>query len=135
MVGSGKNKKSIGYVGNIADFLIFSMNFDRGFRLYNYADKPNLSMNELIETARAALGIRNGRCNLRIPYHIGLLGGCVFDLLAGITGRAFSISSIRIKKFCAETTISTNRLLSAGFRPAYELRGALEQTIRSELLS
>ncbi len=133
MVGSGRNKKSIGYIGNIVEFLIFSLDFGPGFKLFNYADKPDLTTNDLITIAKNAFG-RNDESELRIPYGIGLLGGLAFDLLAGITGKSFSISSIRIKKFCADTTVSTNRLLQTGFKPPYTLKQALEQTIKSEFL-
>ncbi len=131
MVGSGQNKKSIGYVGNIIEFLIFTLNFGPGFKLFNYADKPDLTTNELLGIAKNAFE-RNDDSELRIPYCIGLLGGLAFDLLANISGKSFSISSIRIKKFCADTTISTSRLLETGFKPPYTLKQALEQNIKAE---
>jgi len=133
MVGSGRNKKSIGYVGNIVKFLIFSLDFGPGFKLFNYADKPDLTTNELVKIVRDTFG-RNGDFSLYLPYSIGLLGGFALDLLANISGKPFSISYIRIKKFCADTTISTSRLLETGFKPSYTLKQALEQTIKSEFL-
>lgn len=134
MVGSGRNKKSLGYVGNIVEFLMFCLDFGPGFRLFNYADKPDLTTNELVRIARNALG-RNGSGRLRIPYGIGLCCGYTFDLLAHISGRSFPISSIRIRKFCADTTISTNHLFETGFKPPYTLKQALEQTIKAEFLT
>jgi nucleoside-diphosphate-sugar epimerase len=131
MIGSGQNKKSIGYVGNIVEFLMFCLDFRPGFKLFNYADKPDITTNELIGIAKNAFG-RNGDSELHITYSIGLLGGLAFDLLARISGKSFPISSIRIKKFCADTTISTNRLLETGFKSPYTLKQALEQTIKSE---
>ena len=131
MVGAGQNKKSMGYVGNIVEFLIFSLDFGTGHRLFNYADKPDLTTNELIGIAQNAFG-RNGAPQLRIPYSVGLLGGFAFDLLTRISGKSFPISSIRIKKFCADTTVSTNRLLKSQFKPPYTLKQALEQTIKAE---
>ncbi|MCK4753246.1 MAG: NAD(P)-dependent oxidoreductase [Planctomycetes bacterium] len=131
MIGAGRNKKSMGYVGNIAHFLTFALDFGPGFKLLNYADKPDLTTNELIGIAKNAFG-RNGDSELRIPYGIGLLGGLAFDLLANISGKSFSISSIRIKKFCADTTISTSRLLETDFKPPCTLKQALEQTIKTE---
>jgi len=133
MVGSGRNKKSMGYVGNVVEFLIYSLNFVQGFKLFNYADKPDLATNELVRIARDAFG-RNGNSELHIPYSIGLLVGLTFDLLAHISGKSFPISSIRIRKFCADTTISTRRLLETGFKPPYTPKQALEQTIKTEFL-
>ncbi len=131
MVGTGRNKKSMGYVGNIVNFLIFALDFGPGFELFNYADKPDLTTNELVRGARDTFG-RNGDAQLHLPYSIGLLGGFAFDLLAHISGKSFPISSIRIKKFCANTTISANRLLKTGFKPPYTLKQALERTIKFE---
>ena len=48
MIGSGKNKKSIAYVGNIVSFidnLISSK--PKGISVYNYCDLPNLNMSQL----------------------------------------------------------------------------------------
>lgn len=33
------------------------------------------------------------------PYWMGMLGGYCFDLLAKITGKKLTISSVRVKKF------------------------------------
>ncbi|MEK6697990.1 MAG: hypothetical protein AABZ10_03000 [Nitrospirota bacterium] len=43
----------------------------------------------------------------------------------------FPISSIRIKKFCADTTVSTRALESIGFRPAVSLKEGLSRMIRN----
>jgi len=131
MVGSGKNKKSIAYVGNFAKFLAFCLEFGAGEHLFNYADKPDMSIGELVETARSTLG-RNGKIHLRIPYSVGLLAGAGFDMLSYISRKTFPISCIRIKKFCANTTISTGRLSQTDFKPTYTLRQALERTITAE---
>ena len=57
MVGDGTQKKSMAYVENVADFLRFALESpERGFRLFNYADKPDLAMNELVSLVRADLG-------------------------------------------------------------------------------
>jgi len=131
MVGSGRNKKSMGYVGNIVEFLLFCLDYGPGFKLFNYADKPDLTTNELIKIARNTFK-RNGSSKLHIPYSVGLLGGFAFDVLANISGKSFPISSIRIKKFCADTTISIGRLSETGFKPPYTLKQALEKTIKAE---
>jgi nucleoside-diphosphate-sugar epimerase len=133
MVGSGRNKKSMGYVGNIVKFLMFCLDTGPGVHLFNYSDKPDLSTSELVGIARNAFG-RNGDRMLRIPYSIGLLAGLAFDLLANVGGKAFPVSAVRIRKFCAETTISADRLLRTGFKPPYSLRQALERTIKDEFL-
>lgn len=131
MVGTGRNKKSMGYVGSIVRFMLFCMELPAGRHLFNYADKPDLTSAELITIARNAMD-NNSSWNLRIPYVLGLCAGYAFDLLAHFLGRTFPISAIRIKKFCANTTVSAQRLLSTGFMPTYSLKESLERTIMAE---
>jgi hypothetical protein len=72
--------------------------------------------------------------NFRIPYIVGLLGGYVFDFLAKLTGKTYSISSIRIKKFCADTQISAEKVKEIGFTAPYLLIDGLKKMISSEFL-
>jgi nucleoside-diphosphate-sugar epimerase len=57
MVGSGGNKKSMGYVGNIVKFLVQSADLGEGIHLFNYADKPDMTVKELVDHIRAELWI------------------------------------------------------------------------------
>jgi nucleoside-diphosphate-sugar epimerase len=131
MVGKGLNRKSMGYVLNLTKFLVDLLKFPPGPFVYNYADKPDLSMDELIQIFYNTIG-GNNRVNLRIPYPIGLMGGYCYDILAKITGKTYPISSIRIKKFCADTVINTDKLQQTGFTPSYTLAEGLNRMIKSE---
>jgi hypothetical protein len=53
-------------------------------------------------------------------------------MLAKATGKTYPISSIRIKKFCADTVINTDKLQQTGFTPGYTLAEALSRMIKSE---
>jgi len=130
MVGKGANRKSMGYVENIAAFLVHALTMAPGTHLYNYADKPDLTAAELVAIARRKLKLR-GRI-LRIRYWLGLAGGYLIDLAAIISGRQFSISSIRIKKFCAGTQIAADKLRGTGFIPPYTLEQGLERMIAAD---
>ncbi len=132
MVGSGENKKSMGYVGNIAKLLLDMIDAKEGLTLYNFADKPDLKGIEIVNIIRNEM--KKGEIKFKIPYFIGLLGGYAFDLASKITGKKFPISSIRIKKFAADTTISTKRLQESGFKPPYSLEEGLRRMVRSEFL-
>ena len=133
MVGKGVNRKSMGYVLNLTSFLCSLLKFSPGQFVYNYADKPDLSMNELMEIFHNTIG-GNNRVNLNIPHAIGLIGGYCYDFLAKVTGKTYTISSIRIKKFCADTMINTNKLHQTGFTPSYSLAEGLSRMIKSEFL-
>jgi len=132
MVGSGENKKSMGYVGNIAKLLSSLIDAPKGLTLYNFADKPDLKGIEIVNIIRDEMGM--DKVKFKIPYFIGLLGGYAFDIASKITGKKFPISSIRIKKFAADTTISTKRLQESGFKPPYSLEEGLRRMVRSEFL-
>lgn len=132
MVGHGENRKSMAYVENIAAFIEYSMNFKPGLHIYNFIDKPDFTMNELVASVNRILG-RSENIGFRLPFVVGLLIGKGFDLAASITGRRFSISSIRVKKFCANSVYKT-AINKTGFVPPVSLEQALAQTVRYEFV-
>lgn len=75
MAGSGKNIKSMAYVENVSAFLEYALNFDSGYRLFNYVDKPDFDMNTFVSLVRKELG-KEERVGIRIPYVVGYIGGC-----------------------------------------------------------
>ena len=132
MVGSGHNRKSMAYVGNLSAFLVRALRLGADAHLFNYADKPDFSMQELVDTVLQTLD-RPALNGTRIPYAVGYLGGAACDLVTAITGRPLPISAIRVRKFCSTTTFSVHRLQSTGFKPPTALREALIKTIQHEL--
>jgi nucleoside-diphosphate-sugar epimerase len=133
MVGNGKNRKSMGYILNLTKFLTFLLKTAPGKYVYNYADKPDLNMEDFVRLTLNFLGKRSD-ITFRLPYVIGLLGGFCFDFLAKITGKTYPISSIRIKKFCADTRISTEKVKETGFTAPYLLTDGLKRMISSDFL-
>ena len=132
MVGSGHNRKSMAYVGNVSAFLVHALRLGAGAHLFNYADKPDFAMQEMVDTVVQTLG-RPALAGTRIPYTAGYVGGVVCDLVAALTGRPLPISAIRVRKFCTTTTFSAHRLQSTGFKAPTALREALIKTIKREL--
>lgn len=129
MIGSGNNKKSLAYIENLAEFLIEILKLPQGKHIFNYADKPDMTMNELVNTIYSELGKKKPKINL--PYSVGILGGLFFDLISKISGKTFPISAIRIKKFCASTVFSTKQLSKIGFVPPYTLKQGLKKIIKN----
>lgn len=129
MIGSGKNKKSMAYVGNIAAFLNHLIDKPTNHQVFNYADKPDFDMNELVYTVNKSLNKKTS--SIKIPIALGLTGGYCFDLLATITNKEFPISSIRVKKFCARTQFKTQTDL-ADFRQPFSLEDGLSKTVKYE---
>ena len=132
MVGDGENRKSIAYVGNVAAFLTYLLTVNgEQVKIYNYVDKPDLRMNELVPLVRKAFGFGDSM-PLKLPYWFVYGMAAVLDMLAALLNRTFPVSRVRIKKFCANSQFATKRLQSSGFEPKFELRDALLRTIRAE---
>ena len=132
MVGDGQNVKSMAYVENIAAFLEYSIDFGPGIHLYNYVDKPDFDMNSLVKKVNKGLG-RKEIIGLRIPYTIGYGLGKVVDLVAAVSGKKLPISSIRIKKFCSNTSFES-AISKSGFMAPIDLGNALSKTIQHEFV-
>jgi nucleoside-diphosphate-sugar epimerase len=132
MVGNGENRKSMAYVENVAAFIEFSMSFKPGVHIYNLIDKPDITMNALVGNVNRILG-RPWKISFRLPFAMGFLIGKGFDLVAAMTGKKFVISSIRVKKFCANSVYST-AIDKTGFVPPVPLEQALSQTVRYEFI-
>lgn len=132
MFGSGKNKKSMAYVENIAAFLEFSLEFKSGIHIFNYVDKPDFDMNSIVSKIREILFLKNN-VGLRLPSFVGIFIGYFFDFLSKTTKKSFPVSSIRIKKFCSRTQFSSS-ISSTGFIPPIDLEKGLTQTINYEFL-
>lgn len=127
MIGRGENRKSMAYVGNVAAFLKFCLKDKAGMRIYNYADKPDYSTNELTDVIYTALGKK--KKSLSLPYSLGLLAGYAFDGLARITGKSFPVSAVRVQKFCADTTSAAEKCREAGFKPDFSLEDGIARMI------
>lgn len=132
MVGHGENRKSMAYVENVAAFIEFSMSFKPGVHIYNYIDKPDFTMNSLVANVNRILG-RSEKIGFRLPFALGYLIGKCFDLVAAITRKRFAISSIRVKKFCANSVYDT-AIDKTGFVRPVPLELAIAQTVQHEFI-
>ena len=99
---------------------------------YNFIDKPDFTMNQLVSSVKKVLG-HSENVGFRLPFVLGYAIGKGFDLVAAITGKRFAISSIRVKKFCANSVYST-AIEGTGFIPPVSLSHALEKTIKHEFI-
>jgi nucleoside-diphosphate-sugar epimerase len=132
MVGHGENRKSMAYVENVAAFIEYSMSFKPGVHIYNYIDKPDFTMNSLVSNVNRILG-RSEKIGFRLPFSVGYLIGKGFDFVAALTGKRFAISSIRVKKFCANSVYNT-AIEKTGFLRPVPLEQAIAQTVRHEFI-
>lgn len=133
MVGKGDNKKSMAYVGNIVVFTKFLIdNKTEGYNVYNYIDKPDLSMNELVGHVSKVLNKHIPK--IHFPLWLGMMGGYCFDLMAKISGKKLTISSVRVKKFCATTQFDATKVQKSGFKAPFTLAEGLRCTLEFEFI-
>lgn len=132
MFGDGENIKSIAYVENVASFLSYSLTFAEGLQVFNYVDKPDLNMNQLVNIIRLELFGRSGTA-WRMPAVLGIALGYLFDALSFLLRRPLPISSIRVKKFMSTTQFSS-LTDNSGFVAPFSLDSALRKTIRHEFI-
>ena len=72
---------------------------------------------------------------IKIPYFFGMMGGYVFDFISVLSAKKFSISSVRVQKFCATTQFDSDKVHSsfkAGVAPLQILRSLQSQNARCE---
>lgn len=133
MVGKGNNKKSMAYVGNIVSFVRFLIDTKpSGYNVYNYIDKPDFTMNELVSHVSKVL--KKHIPATHFPYWLGMLGGYGFDFLAWVTRKKLTISSVRVKKFCATTQFDATKVQESGFKAPYTLGEGLARTLEFEFV-
>lgn len=133
MVGKGTNVKSMAYVGNIVAFVKFMLdNVTEGYNVFNYIDKPDTNMNDLVALVSEVLGKHIP--STHFPYWLGMMGGYCFDALAFVTRKKLPISSVRVKKFCATTQFDSTKAMSSGFVPPYTLKEGLSRTLEFEFV-
>jgi len=131
MIGDGKNQKSMSYVGNVVAFIEFLIQHKReGYNVFNYVDKPDFTTNDLVYHTGEILGKRIPTTH--IPYWLGMMGGYGFDVLAFITRKKLTISSVRVKKFCAVTKYDSTKAMSSGFVPPYSMEEGLRRMLNAE---
>lgn len=135
MIGSGENFKSMAYIENITAFLEHNLKAKPGINIFNYVDKPDQSMNELVSLVRGKLFNKNN-VGLRLPAWLGMTLGYIADLASLIIRKNFPISSIRVKKFIATTSFSAKVAHSQkGFTAPVKLEDGIKATLDSEFIN
>lgn len=131
MVGAGANSKSMAYVGNIAAYMAeLAVQGNGGMLTVNYADKPDMTVNEIVAIAAEETGSRLKR--IPLPGGFAMALGYIGDVIGLCTGRVLTVNSERVRKFLANTSLPTDRIDGSGFVRPFELKTAFVKTIRTE---
>ena len=132
MIGDGKNKKSMAYIGNIVAFIKERLeSLELGLNIYNYSDKPDLTMKELVSFIEKKMNLSMPK--FKIPFWFGMLVGYLYDFANFFLNKKSVISSVRVKKFCATTQFNAEKVNTI-FEPPYSLLDGLNITIEQEFI-
>ena len=134
MIGRGKNKKSMAYIGNIVVFLQACIASDLKYGVFNYVDTPDLTINELVSQVRRTLKNKDG-VGLRLPYWLGMILGYIADSIAKLTGKNLPVSSIRVKKFTSSTEFQSSKDDLDNFTAPFTLGEGIARTLHSEFIA
>jgi nucleoside-diphosphate-sugar epimerase len=134
MVGNGKNKKSMAYIGNVVAFLEACISTNQKYGVYNYIDTPDLSMNELVSQVRLSLKGKDS-VGLRLPYWLGIILGYMADFISYITNKNLPVSSIRVKKFVSSTEFKSAKCNLDDFEAPFKLSEGVQRTLQSEFIA
>ncbi len=135
MVGDGKNRKSMAFVENVAAFIAHVADCgpgSSGVSVYNYCDKPDFNMNELLAVAAASIG--QGESQAISAFPIAWAWRSVPSSTPSRAGREKPSRSARSACRNSAPTRSSMQTACAktGFAPPYDLREGLMETIARE---
>ena len=104
MIGSGQNKKSMAYVGNVTSFINNRLDkTDLGYKVFNYCDKPDFNMLELVSIIENKINLKIP--TFKIPYRLGALIGHIFDMLSKLSGKSFQLVMSELKSFVLQLNL------------------------------
>jgi nucleoside-diphosphate-sugar epimerase len=131
MVGSGQNCKSMSYVENVAAFCQFAAGLEGGqIHVFNYADKPDMKVREIVDCLSSELKLTVRQVPL--PKSMAMAIGHLGDFVRYVTKSNVVLTSDRIRKFFADTSLITTRLEASGFTRPFDMRRSLATTVRYE---
>lgn len=133
MIGKGQNKKSMAYAGNIVALIKNRLEKNEpGYHVFNYADNPDFSMTELTQLIEKKMNMKLSK--KRIPFWVGMLIGYGFDFISLLLRKNLTVSSVRIKKFCATTQFDATKVHNV-FNAPYTLKEGLDKTLEHEFIN
>lgn len=135
-VGSGENTKSMCFVRNIIDAVLYLWSkppapvaIGDGLEIYNYTGKPDLTSKQIITTIYNALGKKQP--SFSVPYSLAILLCQPFDLIAKLTGKNLPITAARVKKLAgSDTPFQAQKVRDAGFVPETPLTTGIEEMVK-----
>jgi len=120
----GKVIKAYGYVYGLIESVLFTMDKNDRFILYNYAENPIVPLEEMTRITKAKFGYKKPTISLSVKT-LGLIAS-IFQIFAKLTGKKSDIHPVRVKKAGFPTNIGPQYLIDHNFPFKYDFENALE---------
>ncbi|MBN1341609.1 MAG: NAD(P)-dependent oxidoreductase [Phycisphaerae bacterium] len=131
-IGSGNVVKATAYVGNLVDAALHCLSrLEPGVKIYNYTDKPDHTVRDIVAIIRDELG-RKPR-GLSFPLWLAILAATPFSLLAALTGKDFPVNIKRVKKITLPTLVNARTIREDGFVQKISTEQGLRRMVRHHL--
>lgn len=125
--GSGANRMSMCWVGNLADACLWALDADAARGIVHVADEPVLSFREIVET----LGWALGRPPLPVPFPQPLAWAVAFgaELAFGALHRDPPLGRARLQTLTADCALDTRATRRLGFVPGTRFTEGVARTV------
>ncbi|MGY3795219.1 NAD-dependent epimerase/dehydratase family protein [uncultured Aquimarina sp.] len=120
----GKVIKAYGYVYGLIESMIFTIQKNEKFIVYNYAENPVVPLNEMVTIAKEELKIKKPT----IKLSVGILTIIAFfvQILFKLIGKKSDIHPVRVRKAGFPTNIKPQYLIDNGFKFKYDFKNAIK---------
>jgi nucleoside-diphosphate-sugar epimerase len=128
-IGDGSNIKSIAYVSNLVNAILFLINHlkESEYDVFNYSDEPQLTISQIVEKIA-----EYGKVNfpkLKFPLSVALCLLWPLDIIQKVTGKLIPITANRVKKFNTPTHFESQKIRKLGYSQDVNLDKAFKETI------
>jgi nucleoside-diphosphate-sugar epimerase len=126
-----RSRKSVAYVENLAAFLAFVRDDVDAFGIFNYADEPDLSLEEIVAVVRDRLGLGPAARRRPLEAYWSAVRGSVARRLGHRFGHGGGVRALFAGG--ADRRLDASRARRSGFVQPVDVHMALEKTARAEL--
>lgn len=129
LVGTGMTRKSLAFVENLAAFLVHVLDAPAGYQLFNYCDRPDMTVREIVHSVRSTLGLDQVQSVSPVRAHV-TAALCSFR-------NAFVPSArpgiLAVRRSLRERRFEARHAHESGFVQPFDLSTAVAETARREL--
>ena len=116
--------KAYGYVFGLMESILFTMNQNKRYVVYNYAENPLVPLNEMTKIVKQELAI--GKPVLKLPTSFLVILSAILQIGYSIIGKKSDIHPVRVKKAGFPTNIRSQYLIDNNFKFKYDFKNALK---------